>query len=356
MAFLLLAVGPGQTSVAETADGREASGEVGGRAFAYFCQAALRGRPTAAFQLGWMYLKGRGAERDPARAGYWLGKAARGGDGEAAALIRANQLSTSGADPDCPPRPGARRAEPPQPTDTRSRAVDANPESDPSEKTAGASAVQSVQSVGLPPNASAMDRPDGGGAESDDGEQARLTQDPVDIQTDAGPGGPSPLAPAASPAASAAYAGSSCLQIHHRDAAVRRDIKAWLEARGLSPRTVQIEVPYGTIYQVYREPLATDGAARAELERLKARGIRDALVIRTGVLKHGITLGAYRREDDARKRVSELGSQGVLARYRTQNPMRRQDWLRFSGMADDTGALRARFADIRIQLAESCGR
>ncbi|MGB0712692.1 MAG: hypothetical protein ACPGUC_03945 [Gammaproteobacteria bacterium] len=59
---------PGAQGAAEQAPLARMAGS-GGRAFVYFCQAALSGRPIADFQLGWMYLKGRGAPSDPARAG-----------------------------------------------------------------------------------------------------------------------------------------------------------------------------------------------------------------------------------------------------------------------------------------------
>ncbi|MGB0712694.1 MAG: SPOR domain-containing protein [Gammaproteobacteria bacterium] len=148
----------------------------------------------------------------------------------------------------------------------------------------------------------------------------------------------------------------ACVRAYHRDTRTRGAIKTWLSERGVEPRTVRVEVPYGTIFQVYREPLGTAEVARAELERLKARGIRDALVIRTGVLKHGIALGAYRREADARNRVAELGSQGVVAGFRTQNPTRRQDWLRFRIGAEERARLEADFSGLKLEPAEGCAR
>lgn len=57
------------------------------RALALYCEAARRGDPNAYFQLGWMYLNGRGVGRDDASAVMWLRKAAAGGVSQAANLL-----------------------------------------------------------------------------------------------------------------------------------------------------------------------------------------------------------------------------------------------------------------------------
>lgn len=56
-------------------------------AHALYCQAAQKGDATAAFNLGWMYLNGRGVPRDDGLAVAWLQRAAKGGIPQAANLL-----------------------------------------------------------------------------------------------------------------------------------------------------------------------------------------------------------------------------------------------------------------------------
>lgn len=56
-------------------------------AHALYCLAAQKGDATAAFNLGWMYLNGRGVPRDDVVAAAWLQRAAKGGIPQAANLL-----------------------------------------------------------------------------------------------------------------------------------------------------------------------------------------------------------------------------------------------------------------------------
>ena len=58
-----------------------------GQALALYCQAAQRGDAQAFFNLGWMYLNGRGVARDDRTAVMWLRKAADHGVPQAANLL-----------------------------------------------------------------------------------------------------------------------------------------------------------------------------------------------------------------------------------------------------------------------------
>jgi hypothetical protein len=57
------------------------------RALTLYCDAARKGDPNAAFELAWMYLNGRGVERDDASAVMWLRKAAAGGVAQATNVL-----------------------------------------------------------------------------------------------------------------------------------------------------------------------------------------------------------------------------------------------------------------------------
>jgi len=57
------------------------------RALALYCQAAQRGDSRAFFNIGWMFLNGRGVARDEAAAVMWLRKAAAHGVPQAVNLL-----------------------------------------------------------------------------------------------------------------------------------------------------------------------------------------------------------------------------------------------------------------------------
>jgi soluble lytic murein transglycosylase-like protein len=71
------------------------------RALGLYCEAARRGDTNAYFQLGWMYLNGRGVERDDASAVMWLRKAAAGGISQATNLLALLPQNAAGRDRNC---------------------------------------------------------------------------------------------------------------------------------------------------------------------------------------------------------------------------------------------------------------
>lgn len=73
-----------------------------GRAFRLHCVAALLGNRDAAYDLGWMYLNGRGVRQDDARAAGWLQRAAGAGDEHAARLLDHLGDIEARPDDDCP--------------------------------------------------------------------------------------------------------------------------------------------------------------------------------------------------------------------------------------------------------------
>lgn len=71
------------------------------RALALYCAVAEEGNPEGAFHLGWMYLLGRGVERNSAMAGKWLTRAAAAGNIHAAALVERFRLESDAQPPAC---------------------------------------------------------------------------------------------------------------------------------------------------------------------------------------------------------------------------------------------------------------
>jgi len=83
------------------------------RAYAFFCLAAGRGHPQAAYALGWIYLNGRGVTRNPGAAVSWLRYAAHHGAPHAKRLLKRLKKLSPGPDDACP-LPGKRAADPTQ--------------------------------------------------------------------------------------------------------------------------------------------------------------------------------------------------------------------------------------------------
>ncbi|WP_332741117.1 lytic transglycosylase domain-containing protein [Hydrogenophaga sp.] len=64
-----------------------------------YCQAALAGDATSAYNLGWIYANGRGVERNDGYAAHWFARAALLGDTHAEGMF--NRLATPADKPEC---------------------------------------------------------------------------------------------------------------------------------------------------------------------------------------------------------------------------------------------------------------
>jgi soluble lytic murein transglycosylase-like protein len=72
------------------------------RALALYCEAARRGEAKAFFNLGWMFLYGRGVTRDDAVAVTWLRRAADRGSEQATNLLRLMSHTEAATKTGCP--------------------------------------------------------------------------------------------------------------------------------------------------------------------------------------------------------------------------------------------------------------
>ncbi|QHE77074.1 lytic transglycosylase domain-containing protein [Hydrogenophaga sp. PBL-H3] len=68
-------------------------------AIGLYCQAALAGDATSAYNLGWIYANGRGVARNDGYAAHWFARAALLGDTKAEAMF--NRLATQADKPEC---------------------------------------------------------------------------------------------------------------------------------------------------------------------------------------------------------------------------------------------------------------
>lgn len=64
-----------------------------------YCQAALAGDATSAYNLGWIYANGRGVERHDGYAAHWFARAALLGDAHAEGMFK--RLATPADKPEC---------------------------------------------------------------------------------------------------------------------------------------------------------------------------------------------------------------------------------------------------------------
>ena len=113
----------------------------------------------------------------------------------------------------------------------------------------------------------------------------------------------------------------------------------WLKEQSITSRTHSNKQPGPTIYQVYLPPLplGAQQSLKKKRQQLRNKGFKDASVIRTGVLKNGISLGAFSKEEFAERHVAKLHAKGeTSARYRTQQPERKVYWLHVSVVNDKT--------------------
>lgn len=82
--------------------GQDAMARQNEDAMALYCSAAEAGNADAQYQLGWIYLLGRGVTRDTTMAGRWLTAAAGSSDPQATAVLARFRLKSDGLKASCP--------------------------------------------------------------------------------------------------------------------------------------------------------------------------------------------------------------------------------------------------------------
>ena len=101
------------------------------------------------------------------------------------------------------------------------------------------------------------------------------------------------------------------------DRRVLAGVEEWLESRGAEVFALRRERHRSSgNFQVYLPPLADREAAAATVREIRARGVRDVDIIRTGSLENGISFGVYRVTENTRRRVASLERLGYPVRTR----------------------------------------
>lgn len=104
------------------------------------------------------------------------------------------------------------------------------------------------------------------------------------------------------------------------------DISSWLKTRDWVISVAPHQGP-ASHYRVYLPPLADLAQAQARVMELRDKGLRDLMLMRTGALRNGISVGVYGHQDSVRKRVSEFSSLGYEARVQPLSGGSETPWL-----------------------------
>ena len=130
----------------------------------------------------------------------------------------------------------------------------------------------------------------------------------------------------------------------------RKALSKWLKQQGIDSTVVEREIPT-VVYQVYLPPTGDLAKTKQTIAQLKTKGVRVAAPIHTGVLRTGVSLGAFKTESRAQKLVRELKDKGIEAQTRTQNPVRKETWFALHKDTNDDRrkALQSQFPKLRIE-------
>ena len=166
---------------------------------------------------------------------------------------------------------------------------------------------------------------------------------------------PAPVsAPGAAPAPTAFCARAEGFE----DPAAAAAAERWLRARGLEVE-VRVEERESIRSLVYLPPLASAGAAAAKVREIRARGVRDVGVIRTGPFANGISFGLYTVEANTRRRIASLERLGFAVRRAPSSKTFREYAIEAragpdAGRAGLDAAWTSRFPDHPLRAAD-CG-
>ena len=105
------------------------------------------------------------------------------------------------------------------------------------------------------------------------------------------------------------------------DRRVLAEVEEWMESRGAEVFELRrVRDRRVGSRQVYLPPLGSRAEAAAKLREIRARGVRDVAIIKSGPLENGISFGVFGSPENVRRRVAALERLGIPVR-------RRDDWV-----------------------------
>ena len=103
---------------------------------------------------------------------------------------------------------------------------------------------------------------------------------------------------------------------------VAQSVIAWFGENGILANERIGEEKKSVIYAVFVPPLKSRDAANEQIRRMRDDGFADIMRINSGRLKNGISLGAYRKLENAERRVAAMRDKGYEAEYRPHTKTR----------------------------------
>jgi len=167
----------------------------------------------------------------------------------------------------------------------------------------------------------------------------------------------SPAAAAPAPAAEVASAlPARCYRIgRFADASRAAGAARWLAARGVAAETDRGGQREVGGHRVYLPPLASREAARAEMRRMREKGIQDVLVIGEGAQRNGISVGVFSSMAAVERRTRQLAALGWEVSHEPRRAASAVRWLETAPTAGlETDALRAAFPGVSVEPVD-CG-
>ena len=182
---------------------------------------------------------------------------------------------------------------------------------------------------------------------------APLTAPPQSSSADAPPARQD--TPAAAGAALNTAGAAACLNIGPiGNKKTLNAVKQWFTANAL-PVSVSARRVESVIFQVYLPPLADQAAIDATMALLRQQGLNDMAQIYSGVLRNGISLGAFFTPEDAQSLVQRLHDLGHNeAASREQRPIKTRHRVILSAQASSrfrAQTFKQQFPNLKIQSA-----
>lgn len=149
--------------------------------------------------------------------------------------------------------------------------------------------------------------------------------------------------PAAAPA-------QACLEVGGYAADETARVEGALGGLGLGAALTTRKAEEPTSFMVYIPPQGSMDAAQRKLEELRRLGVTDYAILQdNGPLRFGVSLGVFRSEESAQKRLAELAAQGVrTARAGPRPGGRTLTWYQVRNV---DAALKARLDQLDAVLA-----
>ena len=106
-----------------------------------------------------------------------------------------------------------------------------------------------------------------------------------------------------------------------------RSVARWFTSRNVNAQEQTHPAQDSIFYEVYVPPLQDRAAANEQMRRMREDGFVDVMRINSGELENGISVGAYRKLDNAERRVKTLRGKGYQAEFKPREKTRTTYWV-----------------------------